>query len=303
MKFLFNYLIFPGFLFSLFCGGLGWWIERKLSARFQFRVGPPWYQNFIDILKLFFKEQVIPTSSYKPLFVSAPIVAFSSVLLVSLIITEALFLRYHSFGMDLLVTFYLLILPSLFIILGGFSSSNPLALCGATREIKLMLSYEFVFITSLVVVVVKSGGVLNLEGIIEKQIQTHSFLGSPSGFIAFILGLFWLQAKMGLVPFDIAEAEQEIISGVFIEYGGPLLGFFKLSRALLYFVLPLFLILLFWADNLGWHIIYKYLIIILLISVIKNTNPRLRPKDIVRLFWFFLFPLGLLAIFLAILGY
>lgn len=302
MNLIFNYLIFPGFLFSLFCGGLGWWIERKLSARFQFRVGPPWYQNFIDILKLFFKEQIIPKSANRVLFVSSPLVSFSSALLVGLIITEALFLREVFLKADLLVTFYLLILPSLFVILGGFSSSNPLALCGATRETKLMLSYEFVFICSLIVVLIKSQGVLSLEGIIKAQ-KNWPFLGSISGFIAFILGLVWLQAKMGIVPFDVAEAEQEIMSGVFIEYGGPLLGFFKLTRALLYFILPLFLILLFWADSLGWHILYKYLIIIFLVSVIKNTNPRLRADDIVKFFWFILFPLGLLAIVLAIFGF
>ena len=302
MKLLFNYLIFPGFLFSLFWGGLGWWVERKLTARFQYRVGPPWYQNFIDILKLFFKEQVIPKDSFKPLFIASPIISFSSVLLVILFITQALFLKESIFQADLLVVFYLLITPSLFTILGGFSSANPLASCGAAREVKLMLSYEFIFVTSLIVVLIKSKGNLSLEGIISLQ-KSFPFLGSISGFIAFILGLIWLQAKMGLVPFDVSEAEQEIMAGIYIEYGGPLLGFFKLTRALFYFILPLFLLLLFWADNLGWHLIYKYLIIILLISVIKNTNPRLRADDIVKFFWFLLFPLGLLAIILAILGF
>ena len=60
MKLIFDYLIFPGLAFTLFAGGWGWWLERKLTARFQFRVGPPWYQNFIDIIKLFIKETVIP---------------------------------------------------------------------------------------------------------------------------------------------------------------------------------------------------------------------------------------------------
>ncbi|MCF6319606.1 MAG: NADH-quinone oxidoreductase subunit H [Proteobacteria bacterium] len=57
---IFNYIIFPGICFSVFLGGLGWWLERKLTARFQYRVGPPWYQNFIDIAKLFAKETILP---------------------------------------------------------------------------------------------------------------------------------------------------------------------------------------------------------------------------------------------------
>lgn len=302
MMLLVNYLIFPGFLFSFFAGGLGWWVERKLTARFQFRVGPPWYQNYVDILKLFVKEIIVPKDAHKALFIFSPIISFSACLFVSFLIGQAAFYKFGFFA-DSLVILYLLIIPSLFIIVGGLSSSNPLATCGASREIKLMLSYEFVFIVSLATIIIKSGGALSLEAIVDYQAQMGPHISSISGVIACILAIFWLQAKLGIVPFDIAEAEQEIMAGPFIEYGGPLLGFFRLSKLIFYFSLPLFLILLLWGDNLGWHIIYKYLIIVLIISVIKNVNPRLRINDILRFFWFFLFPLGVLGLGLAIMGF
>ena len=100
----------------------------------------------------------------------------------------------------------------------------------------------------------------------------------------------------------LALAARALAYGQDIEYSGPLLGFYKLSKALLYFSLPLFVIALF-LGNPGWHLIYIYLIIVLLISVVKNTNPRLRIKDILKVFWFILFPLGCLGIILAVLGY
>jgi NADH-quinone oxidoreductase subunit H len=293
-----NYLIFPGICFSVFLGGLGWWLERKLTARFQYRVGPPWYQNFIDIAKLFLKETIIPQNSLKVLFVISPLICFSSALLFTLIASEGYFLQYNFLG-DVLVMLYLLVIPSLFIILGGFASSNPLALAGSSREIKLMLAYEFVFVISLIISIVKSGGNLLLTEIIKNQIQNGTYLGSLSGWIGFILSIFYIQAKLGLPPFDIPEAEQEIVSGPFIEYSGPLLGFYKLSKLLLYFSLPLFIISLFWPKNF----IYKYLLLILIISVMKNINPRLRIKNALNFFWFFLFPFGILGIIFALKGF
>ncbi len=307
MKALFNYLIFPGFIFSLVIGGMGWWLERKFTARFQYRVGPPWYQTFLDILKLFLKETIIPGGASKILFILSPLLTFSAVLMFNLMLTENYFLD-KSFVGDILVMLYLLIIPSLFIILGASSSRNPLALVGASRETKLMLSYEFIFIISLVIIIIKSNGNLMLADILNNQINRGMYLKSASGTIGFILALFYIQAKLGIVPFDAAEAEQEIMSGTAIEYSGPLLGFYRIAKTLLYFSLPLFVIALFGqiAINNPLHkysaFVIEYVLILLLISVIKNINPRLRIKEILGFFWFFLFPLGILGIILAIKG-
>ncbi len=301
MRTLINYLIFPGFVFTLVVGGLGWWFERKLTARFQYRVGPPWYQNFIDIAKLFLKEQIIPSHANRVMFIISPIITFSSVAAVSFLLNQsALFQR--GFWGDIFVVLYLLIIPSLFIIIGGFSSSNPLATVGAVREVKLMLAYEFVFISTLIIVIIKSG-TLSIAEIIRYQSVHGALVRSIPGVIGFLLSLIYLQAKLGLVPFDVSEAEQEIMGGVLIEYSGPLLGLYKISRALLYFSMPLFVIILFWGGSLGWHLVYKYPIILLIMAVIKNTNPRLRVNDILKLFWLVLFPLGCLGIVGTIIGW
>ncbi|MFH1768823.1 MAG: complex I subunit 1 family protein [Candidatus Omnitrophota bacterium] len=302
MNLIAQYLFFPGLLFSLLVGGLGWWLERKLTARFQYRVGPPWYQTYIDILKLFFKETILPQDANKTLFVLSPLLAFSSAVVVGIIINKNYFSQDGFLG-DIFVILYLLIIPSLFIIIGGLSSSNPLASVGAAREIKLMLSYEFVFIVSVVIIIIKSGGSFSLEGIIKSQAAGGSHIASLSGAIGFILAFLYLQAKLGIVPFDVAEAEQEIMGGTFIEYSGSLLGFYRLAKTILYCSLPILLIALFMGNKTeGIHLIYKYCIIILLVSVVKNTNPRLRIKDVIGLFWFFLFPLGCLGVVLAVLG-
>ena len=103
-----------------------------------------------------------------------------------------------------------------------------------------MLSYEFVFIAALLIVIVKNGNTLSLGKIISFQQNNGSNFFSFSGAIGFLLSIFYIQAKFGLVPFDVSEAEQEIMGGTLIEYSGPLLSFFKLTKALLYFSLPLF---------------------------------------------------------------
>ncbi len=298
---IFHFLIFPGFLFFSIIGGLGWWAERKLTAKFQYRVGPPWYQNFFDIIKLFCKETLIPDNAQRFIFIISPVMSCSASVLLGVILGYNIFFGQGFLG-DVFVLLYLLVIPSLCIIFGGFASGNPLALAGAARETKLMLSYEFVFITALIIAILKSGGAISLDRIIGFQQAKGSIIGSISGTIGFILSIIYIQAKLGVCPFDIAEAEQEIMAGPFIEYSGPLYGFFKLSKAILYFAVPLFVISLFWMGSPVWHLVYKYLVMVLLISVIKNTNPRLRINDSLKLFWLFLFPLGIIGVILALLG-
>jgi NADH-quinone oxidoreductase subunit H len=307
MQLIFNYLIFPGLLFSCFMGGLGWWFERKLTARFQYRVGPPWYQNFIDVAKLFLKETIVPEKAAKILFFLSPIVTFSAAILFNLIAVESFFLKKNFIG-DILVMFYLLIIPSLFIILGAFSSANSLALVGATREIKLMLAYELVFIVSLIITIIKANGTLTMASITSAQLATGPFAKSYSGFIALVLAISYFQAKLGIAPFDAAEAEQEIMAGTMIEYCGPLLGFYRLTKMLLYFSVPLFIISLLGYVETGSipknYLIFflEYIGVMLIVSVIKNINPRSKIKDILRFFWFWLFPLGIFGIILALKG-
>ena len=303
---LFYIFIFPGLLFTGILGMLVGWLDRKLSARFQFRVGPPLLQNFNDFFKLLGKETIITKESVVSMFLSAPFIASSMLVLVSAIIGVALFLN-KSFGGDVIVLMYLFMIYSVMVILGGSSTGNVYSSLGAGREIKLLLADELAFILVVLVPVIKSGYELELGAILNAQMQSGVFLSSVSGIIAFIIGILCIQAKMTLTPFDIPEAETEIIEGPFMEYSGPPLAFWKLSRLLMWVVFPFFLILMLWGGfeltGLGilWSVL-KYLAIVVIMIIIKNTNPRVRTDTGLNFFWKYLTPLGFIAVILAIFG-
>ncbi len=303
MKLLFSYFIFPGFLFSACVGLIAGWIDRKVSARIQWRVGPPWYQNFLDIIKLLGKETIVPEGA-KLTFLFSPFLGLLSLILVATILGLNMYSVPAGFSGDLIVILYLLIIPALAIILGASSSGNPLASVGASREMKLVLGYELPFILAVIVVIIKSGGAIKIGSVLQHQINSGPNLASWSGALAFLVVIICMQAKLGLVPFDMSEAEQEIMGGAFIEYSGLPLAIFKLTKAILLYAMPLFLISLFWGRDLNiLALTGKYIAILVIIILIKNTNPRLRIDQALRFFWGPVTILAVIAVILAILGY
>jgi NADH-quinone oxidoreductase subunit H len=274
---LFQYLIFPGFLFCAVVGLLATWVDRKVTARLQYRVGPPWFQPFADLAKLLGKETIVPEGGVKYIFLGAPLVGLAAVALVSLLLWSGGFIG------DLIVVIYLLTLPSLAVIIGGSASRNPLAAIGASREMKLVLAYELPFILAVATVICRTGAI-QLGLITGYQAANGALIWSFSGLLAFLAALIVVQAKLGVVPFDLAESEQELAAGAIIEYSGPALAVIRLTKAILYFVLPLFLTVLFLGGIDAW-LPLKYLAVLTLIILIKNTNPRLRIDQALRLFW------------------
>jgi NADH-quinone oxidoreductase subunit H len=305
-EFLFYLLVFPGLLFTGVLGLVVGWVDRKVTARFQFRVGPPLLQNFNDFFKLLGKETLITKDAVVSLFISAPFIAFAVVVLVSAMIGTALFFNI-SFGGDILVVMYLMMVYSVMVILGGASTGNVYSSIGAGREIKLLLADELAFILVCLVPIVKSGYLLKLDGLLAFQAENGMFIGSASGIIAFIVGLLCIQAKMTLAPFHIPEAETEIVEGPFMEYSGPPLAFWKLGHLMMWVAFPFLLVLLFWGGfnlhGLGilWSLL-KYLLIVVLMIIIKNTNPRIRIDTALNFFWKYATPLGFVALILAVLG-
>ena len=299
LKYLFNFIIFPGFLFTAAVGLVASWIDRKVTARIQWRVGPPWYQPLADLVKLSIKEIMIPRDSYKPAFLISPLIGLSAVILASTFVwLPNLELAKTGFTGDIIVIIYLLTLPVIAIILGASASGNPLASLGVSREIKLILAYELPFIICLLVPIIKSNGLLRLGELVVYQRMNGSFISSPSGILAILVAIFCMQAKLGLVPFDVSEAETEIMAGTHIEYSGILLAVLKLTRFMMMVVVPVFLTTVFWGGFSVW----KYVVLLVIIILMRNTNPRLRIDQAVRFLWGKMAAIAGIAVLLSGLG-
>ena len=301
------YFLFFGFLLTAIIGLLASWIDRKVTAKVQYRVGPPLLQPLIDIVKLLGKETLIPAGSSKITFLMAPVIGLASVILVSTLLWINNIYPAKSFLGDLIVVLYLLVIPSISIIMGGFASRNPLASLGASREMKLILSYELPFILAILVTVIKSGFTFRLGEILTFQAQNGAFVRSWSGTLALIVAIICMQAKLALVPFDIPEAETEIVGGPLIEYSGSGLAIYRLMKNMLMFTVPFFLIIVFMGGLRfdGIHLLYgglKYIGLVALMTVIRNTNPRVRIDQAVKFFWGPMTIIAIIAIILALLG-
>jgi NADH-quinone oxidoreductase subunit H len=298
---IFAFFIFPGFLFTVIAGLVSTWIDRKVTARVQWRVGPPLLQPFYDVFKLVGKDTMLPSTGSRVLFIIAPLLGLISVSIVSAMLWLANTASISFIG-DVIVVIYLLVVPSLMIILGGLSSGNPLATAGASREMKLLLSYELPLLICLAVAILKSGVSIMVVDIAQTPVAL-----SVSGALALLVSLLCVHAKLGFTPFDVAEAETEIMEGPYIEYSGPLLALYKLTQAMLLITLPVYLATIFLGgltfSGIGilWSIV-KLVLILVVIIVIKNTNPRIRIDQALRFFWRTMMPIAVIAFILAAVG-
>ena len=299
---LIQFLIFPGFLFAATIGLVTSWIDRKVTARVQMRVGPPFLQPFYDIIKLMIKETLVPAGTSKWFFLSAPLLGITAVSLASLILWRVLLTPSQTFMGDLIVLIYLFTMPAIATVLGSFASQNPLASLGGSREMKLILAYELPFILVLLVPVIKLQSI-RLGDILLGTAAVHSI----SGVLALLVAILCMQAKLTLVPFDMPEAETELTGGAYIEYSGPPLAMFKLTRAMMLFTLPIFLMTVFWGGipfAQGWLPLFlgilKYIALVVIMVLVRNTAPRVRIDQAVKFFWG---PLTIIAVLAAVLAY
>lgn len=306
-KTLFYFIVFPGFLFTALVGILVSWIDRKVTARVQWRVGPPLLQPLYDFVKLLGKETIVPQAGAKLTFLLSPLFGLAAVTIVSTILWLVMIFPQQTFLGDLIVVIYLLAIPSICVIIGGFASGNPLASLGASREMKMILAYELPFILAIFTPVIQAQGAIRLGDLLQYQWANSIFLNSWSGFIAFVVAIICMQAKLALVPFDIPEAETEIIAGPYIEYSGVPLALHKLTRWMMLFVVPMFLVIMFMGGILfsGWHILWgilKYVLLLVIIILMRNTNPRLRIDQAIKFFWGPMTILAVVGVILAFLG-
>jgi NADH-quinone oxidoreductase subunit H len=301
------FFVFPGLLFMAVTGALLSWFDRKISARVQFRKGPPLLQPFYDFFKLLLvKETILPKHGSPFVFLLAPLLAVFGAVMAGVFILLPLFNINTGFSGDLLVIFYLLTLPSFSYIIGSLASGNPLAAVGGSREMKLIISYELTFLLFIAAVIMKNGQHFDLKSVIETQQSGTPFIGSISGVLLFIAGIFCIQAKLAMVPFDMPEAEAELSEGIFIEYSGPPYAMIKLAKFIMLFILPAFLVALLMNGmrpgiNIIW-VVLKILGVVLLLVLIKNTNPRVKIKQASSFFFIWMNLIVVIAIVLIAFG-
>ncbi|UCG26881.1 MAG: NADH-quinone oxidoreductase subunit H [Bacteroidales bacterium] len=305
-KDLFYFLVYPGFLFISIVGGVLSWFDRKVTAMVQFRKGPPFLQPFYDFLKLLLvKETILPEKGSKMTFLIAPVFAVCGATVAGVLILLPLLDIRAGFSGDIIVIFYLLTIPSLCYMIGALASGNPLASVGASREIKLVISYELTFLLVITGIILKSDMSISLTEVIASQSEYGAIIGSLPGIILFIAAVFCLQAKLGLVPFDMAEAETEINHGSFIEYSGSAYAIIKLTKYMMLFILPLFVVALF-MGGFNWqgiHILWsvvKVLAVVLILTLVRNTSPRVKVKQAMRFFFLWMNLLAVIAIIMII---
>lgn len=287
---IFYFFIFPGFLFMTVAGAFLVWFDRKITARVQFRTGPPFLQPYYDFFKLLLvKETILPKYGSPLLFLLTPVFAVFGATMAGVLILLPLFGINSGLRGDMLVIFYLLTIPSFSYIMGALSSGNPLAAVGGSREMKLILSYELTFLLVIAGIIMKSDQQFNLHSVISAQQETSPFIGSLSGVLLFIAAIFCVQAKLSLVPFDMPEAEAEITEGIFIEYSGAPYAFIKLAKQMMLFILPAFLTAMFLGGfnlhgaGIIWSVM-KITAVVLLLTLIRNTNPRVKIDQAIRFF-------------------
>lgn len=301
---LFYILIFPGFLFLLVFGIFAEWVDRKLYARFQNRVGPPWFQPLADIIKLFGKESILPEEVEPGMFRSLPLVALAASVVAFLYVpiwgTQALF----SFSGDVIVVLYLLTIPTLTFFLAGWYSLCPFSLMGATRCLTQLFAYEvplFVCILSSALL----ADSWSLSGI-------AAFYSAHPGYwlfnlIGFCIGIFALLGKLEKAPFDIPEAETEIVAGTFTEYSGNLFAFFRIAINIETIVGASLLAAVFLPFGLGlppllgfFLYIAKVLLVIAFLALAHAVMARIRIDQMINLCWKYVAPLGFLQLLINI---
>lgn len=275
-------LFFPTGLFLMANGMFYEWIDRKLVARLQNRVGPPWYQPLADTIKLLSNEEVIPQGVHRGLFVGLPIVGLAGALTAGLYMPVVGLEPAYNFAGDLIVAIYLLSLLTLCLALAGANTRGHFSLIGATRTLTQLYAYEAPFLLALLgpAIVAQSW---EIDEILAYSENHWLVFTQPIGFVVVIIGLM---GKLEMAPFDAPEAETEIVAGVLTEYSGRGLALFRLGQQV-ELVLGLTLVAGFYLGGVASPLAYivKTLTLLIFVSGIQTLMTRLRIDQTVGLWW------------------
>lgn len=283
------------------------YMERKVLADIQVRLGPMrvgWHgilQLIADFIKLVTKEDIIPTKADKLLFIMAPIIVFvpSFLLYLTIPLTEKLVVRDLDIGI-----FYVFAVAGIFpvgLIIAGWSSFNKYSLLGGLRAAAQQISYEVPLLLSVLGAVMLSGS-LSLVSIVNAQKSLWYIFLQPFGFLFYLTVAI---AELNRTPFDIPEAESELVAGYMTEYSGMRFAFFFLVEYSNLFILSAVATLVFLGGWLGpilpplvWFLLKTYLVVFLIIWL-RGTLPRIRVDQLMDLAWKILLPLALANIMLT----
>ena len=288
--------------------------ERKVLGWIQMRHGPirvgPWgmFQTVADVLKLLIKEDTIPSQADKPLFKIAPVIAFVPALAIVAVIPFSENIYFSDIGVGLLYYLAIAGITVVGILSGGWSSNNNYALLGAMRSAAQMISYEIPLILSVVGVIMATG-TLNLIEIVEAQQHMWFIIPQILGFCIFLISSI---SELNRVPFDLPEAESELVAGYFVEYSGFRWAFFMLAEYVYIFAMASLTTVLFLG---GWHppfafldfipgivwFLLKFAFIVFFLFWVRATLPRIRIDQLMSLGWKVLLPLAIVNIFLSAL--
>jgi len=290
-----NIAVFLG-LAPLFDG-----VIRKLYAKVQSRKGPPVIQPYYDLIKLLGKESIVPGNAA---FTIAPMMAFASIVTVISFIPLGFRETFLTQYADIITVIYILTLGGVSVLLGALSSRNTYAMVGASREMVTMIMVEPVMAMTLILGAIKAKTMT-----IGASFSSVGTTGYGVG-VAVMLAVFLmaLQAFVARQPFDISEAEIEIIEGPFIEYSGPNLALFKYYMMMKQMFYAFLFVSVFMPFlNTGVYLLNVLLqmagvlAVAALIALVGSTNPRLRIDQAVR-YYSVLIALSLTAVGLTVYG-
>lgn len=296
-------------------------VDRIITARMQARIGPPLSQPLTDLRKLFRKENVVPANAIPWLFNAAPVIALASAITILFYVPVGGFPPVLSGGGDLILVMYLLTIPALALVAGGFSSGSPYATVGAQREMVTMIAYEF----PLAVVIIAIAWKLTASGVALPftlaSVQSHPIWGlvGPIGMVGvlilFAVLLVVTPAELSRIPFDTPEAETELAGGVLVEYSGKNLALFTLTQGVKTVVMASLVVALFLPYRLSALLptpatiqpvldIIFYLFLVLLISfisvsLIRVSMARFRINQVVSVYWIYFSLIGIAGLLLV----
>jgi len=292
---------------------LVWW-ERKIAGHIQQRFGPMrngwhgWYQTVMDALKLLQKEDIPVDNRDKPVFFWAPIICFVAAFLAYIVIPFGKGLIVADLNIGILYIIAITTFTVISLLMAGWGSNNKYALLGGMRSAAQVVSYEVPMVASILTVIVFAGS-LSMVDISNSQQGNFIFnwfiFRPPFGIIAFVTYIIAATAEANRTPFDIPEAEQELVAGFNIEYSGMKFAMFFLAEFVNMFTVSAIAVTLFFG---GWHgpllpswlwFLGKTLLVVLLLMVFRWTFPRLRVDQLMEFAWKYLVPITFANLILA----